>query len=98
MADAGTSQPPGGDTRPRLSRGARLQNSPAHGGDVLLAPERVFKADAIAVAILKRCTGEATLDQIVDELVVAYSAPRERVLTDVTALLSSLAEKKMLEW
>ncbi len=28
---------------------------------MLLAPERIFKADAIAVEILKRCTGEATL-------------------------------------
>ena len=32
----------------------------AQGGWVLLAPERVFKADAIAVEILKRCAGEAT--------------------------------------
>jgi pyrroloquinoline quinone biosynthesis protein D len=93
-------EPPslGPDTRPRLARGVRLQHSPAHGGDVLLAPERVFKADAVAVAVLKRCTGDATLGEIVDDLAQAYHTPRERVLTDVTALLSSLAERKMLEW
>ena len=48
------------DAKPRLPRGVRLVHNEAQGGWVLLAPERVFKADAIAVEILKRCTGEAT--------------------------------------
>ena len=45
--------------RPRLPRGVRLVHNEAHGGFVLLAPERVIKADAIAAEILKRCTGDA---------------------------------------
>ena len=49
------------DAKPRLPRGVRLTHNEAQGGWVLLAPERIFKADAIAVEILKRCTGEATL-------------------------------------
>ena len=85
------------DARPRLPRGVRLVHNEAHGGLVLLAPERVFKPDPIAVEILKRCTGEATLDAIVDDLAKTYSAPRERILTDVSALLRSLADKKLLE-
>lgn len=83
--------------RPRLPRGVRLVHNEAHGGWVLLAPERLFKADAIAAEILKRCTGDATVDSIVDELVRTYSAPRERILADVSALLKGLAEKKLLE-
>ena len=83
--------------RPRLPRGVRLVHSEAHDGWVLLAPERVFKADAIAAEIIKRCTGEATLNEIIDDLVKAYSAPRERVAADVTALLAGLADKKLLE-
>ena len=83
--------------RPRLPRGVRLVESQAHGGWVLLAPERVFKADAIAVEIIKRCTGDATLDDIVDDLARAYAAPRERVLADTAALLRGLADKKLLE-
>jgi pyrroloquinoline quinone biosynthesis protein D len=75
----------------------RLVESEAHGGWVLLAPERVFKADAIAVEIIKRCTGDATLDDIVDDLARAYAAPRERVLADTAALLRGLADKKLLE-
>ena len=83
--------------RPRLPRGVRLVHSEAHDGWVLLAPERVFKADAIAAEIIKRCTGEASLHEIIDDLVKAYSAPRERVAADATALLSGLADKKLLE-
>ena len=83
--------------RPRLPRGVRLVQSEAHGGWVLLAPERVFKADAIAVEIIKRCTGAATFVDIVDDLAAAYSAPRDRVLADTTALIRGLADKKLLE-
>jgi len=85
------------DARPRLPHGVRLVHSEAQGGWVLLAPERIFKADAIASEILKRCTGETTLTAIVDDLAKAYAAPRERVLTDVTALLRGLADKRLLE-
>ena len=85
------------ELRPRLPRGVRLVHNEAHGGWVLLAPERVFKADAIAAEILKRCTGEASLAAIADDLSATFKAPRERVLADVTALLSGLAEKKLLE-
>ncbi len=85
------------ETCPRLGRGVRLVHNEAQGGWVLLAPERVFKADAIAVEIVKRCTGEATLKAIVDDLATTYAAPRERILADVTALLRTLADKKLLE-
>lgn len=85
------------DTRPRLPRGARLSHNEAQGGWVLLAPERVFKADAIAADIIKRCNGEATFAEIVEDLANTYSAPRERIAADVTTLLRGLAEKRLLE-
>ena len=85
------------DARPRLPRGVRLVHNEAQGGWVLLAPERVFKADAIAVEIVKRCSGETTFAAIVDDLAQTFSAPRERVLADVTALLRGLADKRLLE-
>jgi pyrroloquinoline quinone biosynthesis protein D len=85
------------ESRPRLPRGVRLTNSEAQGGWVLLAPERIFKADTIAVEILKRCTGDATFEAIVNDLAEAFHAPRERISADVTALLTGLAEKKLLE-
>jgi pyrroloquinoline quinone biosynthesis protein D len=87
----------GDDSVPRLPRGVRLVDSAAQGGMVLLAPERVFKPDAIALEILKRCNGTATVGAIADELSTAYNAPRERVLADVKTLLGSLADKQLLE-
>src|SRR3954463_3256533 len=86
------------DARPRLPRGVRLTHNEAQGGWVLLAPERIFKADAIAVEILKRCTGEATFAAIVDDLAATFNAPRERIQDDVGKLLRGLAEKKLLEF
>ena len=85
------------EARPRLPRGVRLVHNEAQGGWVLLAPERVFKTDAIAAEIVKRCTGETTLAAIVEDLASNFSAPRERILADVTALLRGLADKKLLE-
>jgi len=82
-----------GGAKPRLPRGARPAHNEAQGGRVPLAPERIFKADAIVMETLKRCTGEATFDAIADDLAASFSAPRGRIAADVGAL----AEKKLLE-
>jgi pyrroloquinoline quinone biosynthesis protein D len=82
---------------PRLPRGVRLTHNEAQGGWILLAPERVFKADAISAEILKRCTGEATVEAIVDDLVKTFTAPRDRIHADVVKLIGGLADKKLLE-
>src|SRR5215468_4052007 len=81
----------------RLRRGVRLVHNEAQGGWVLLAPERVFKADPIAAEIIKRCTGEVTFGELVDDLAKTYAAPREKILADVGTLLRGLADKKLLE-
>ena len=85
------------ESRPRLPRGVRLVHNEAQGGWVLLAPERVFKADAIAAEIVKRCTGEATFGEIVDDLAKTYSAPRECIATDAGALLRGLVDTRLME-
>src|SRR5476651_2263764 len=85
-------------SHPRLPRGVRLTHNEAQGGWILLAPERVLKADAIAHEILKRCTGEASVDEIVDDLAKAFpGAPRDRIHGDVVKLIGGLADKKLLE-
>jgi pyrroloquinoline quinone biosynthesis protein D len=85
------------NAKPRLPRGVRLAHNEAQGGWVLLAPERVFKADAIAAEIVKRCTGEATVAEIVDDLAKTFDAPRERIATDVTTMLTGLIDKRLIE-
>ena len=85
------------DAKPRLPKGVRLRHDHARGEWLLLAPERVVKADAIAVEILKRCTGETTFDAIVTDLAATYQAPRDRIAADVSVLLRGLADKQLLE-
>ena len=84
-------------SKPRLLRGVRLKYDETRGEWLLLAPERVIKADAIAVEILKRCDGVATFDAIVDDLAQQFSADRARVGADVRALLEDLAAKRMVD-
>ena len=85
------------DAKPKLPRGVRLTRNEAQGGWVLLAPERVFKADPIAAEVVKRCTGEATVAMIVDDLAKTFNAPRERIEADVTAMLTGLIDKQLIE-
>jgi coenzyme PQQ biosynthesis protein PqqD len=62
-----------------------------------MAPERVLKLNGVAVEILKRCDGKATLGEIVDQLATAFTADRTRIDTDVRALLAELAAKRMVD-
>jgi coenzyme PQQ biosynthesis protein PqqD len=82
---------------PRLPRGVRLKRDEMRGEWLLLAPERVVKVDAIAVAILERCDGAATIESIVDDLAATYAADRTRIDADVRALLNGLAAKRMVD-
>jgi len=81
---------------PHLPRGVKLRHDKARDAWVLLAPERVFMPDPIAVEILKRCNGKAALSGIIDELAESYAAPRDQIAKDVTAMLQGLADKGMV--
>ena len=88
---------PDDNAKPRLPKGVRLRRDETRGEWLLLAPERVLKADPIAVEILKRCTGERTIRDIVDDLAATFMAERERIDQDVRALLADLARKRVLD-
>ena len=83
---------------PRLPRGVRFRRDEARGGWVLLAPERILQPDPVAVEILTRVDGQASLGAIVDALAAAFSADRARIDDDVRAFLGGLAEKGFLEF
>ena len=83
---------------PRLPRGVRLRRDEARGGWVLLAPERILQPDPVAVEILTRVDGRASLAEIVDSLVAAFSAERARIDADVRSFLDNLAEKGFVEF
>ncbi|MEM7041477.1 MAG: pyrroloquinoline quinone biosynthesis peptide chaperone PqqD [Pseudomonadota bacterium] len=85
------------DCVPHLPRGVKLRHDMARDAWVLLAPERVFMPDPVAVEILKRCDGKTALSSVIDDLAKTYNAPRKQIAKDVTAMLQDLADKGMVE-
>ena len=81
---------------PRLPRGVKLRFDKQRDKWVVLAPERVFVPNPIALEVLKRCDGEATVAAIVDDLAQTFSAPREVIAKDVNAMLQDLADKGVM--
>ena len=86
----------GASSAPRLKRYAKMRHDAARGRWLIVAPERVFTPDAIAVAVLKLCDGKRTVDEIARELATLYGATRERILEDVIAMLQELADKGVM--
>jgi pyrroloquinoline quinone biosynthesis protein D len=80
-------------SRPALPRHIKLRHDPARDSWTILAPERVFTPDAIAVAVLKLCDATRTVEDIAIELARTYNAPTDRILADITAMLQDLADK-----
>ena len=55
---------------------------------IIEAAARVFKNKGYA---------EATLSEIVDDLAKTFNAPRERIMVDVSAMLTGLVDKQLME-
>jgi pyrroloquinoline quinone biosynthesis protein D len=81
---------------PRLAAHVRLRFDKQREQWVLLAPERIFVLDEIALAIVERCQGSATLAEVVDDLARTFEAPREQVLADAGALLQGFLDKGVM--
>ena len=81
---------------PRLPIGVKLRFDQQRDAWMLLAPERVFMPDPIAVEISKRCDGAASVASIVDDLANTFQAPREVILKDVSKMLQDLADKGVM--
>jgi pyrroloquinoline quinone biosynthesis protein D len=80
-------------SRPTLPRGVKMRHDAARERWAILAPERVFEPDAIAVAVLQLCDGARSVEAIAAELAQIYNAPKERILADIVTMLQGLADK-----
>jgi len=81
---------------PRLARGARLQFDKHRDQWIVQAPERLFVLDPIALEIVQRCDGVASVSAIVDGLAAKFNAPREVILRDVNAMLQDFSDKGVM--
>lgn len=84
-------------SKPELPRHIKLRHDTARGVWTILAPERVFTPDSIAVAVLKLCDANRTVEDIAQELSRSYNAPTDRILADVIAMLQELADKGVVK-
>ena len=84
-----------GSVRPAIAHGMLLQWEPAQDAHVLLYPEGMVKLNGTAAAILTRCDGARTLDDIVADLERSYGA--SALMADVQSFVSFALEKRWLE-
>jgi len=84
-------------TVPRLKPHVRLQFNEARKRWVVQAPERVLMPDEIAVTVLQRCDGAATIASIAAGLARDFDAPADVVQGDVIEMLQDLAEKGIID-
>jgi pyrroloquinoline quinone biosynthesis protein D len=80
-------------SRPAMPRHVKLRHDKVRDAWTILAPERIFNPNAVAVAVLQLCDGIRTVDDIADVLAESYRAPKEMILADVIAMLQGLADK-----
>ena len=63
----------------------------------IMAPERIFLPDDIALEILKRCDGASSIRAIVEDLAAKFDAPCEEIMEDVKNLVRDFRDKGVLE-
>ncbi|MFO1276046.1 MAG: pyrroloquinoline quinone biosynthesis peptide chaperone PqqD [Sphaerotilus natans] len=80
---------------PRVARGFRLQWEEAQGCHVLLYPEGMVKLNRSAGEILTRCTGTASVAEIVADLETAFGATG--LQGDVEAFLDMARQQRWVE-
>ena len=84
-------------SQPGLPAHIKLRHDAGRGRWHVLAPERVFEPDPIAVEILKRCDGEATVASIAEILAKEYNAPVKDITADIISMLQELADKGVVK-
>jgi coenzyme PQQ biosynthesis protein PqqD len=83
--------------RPRLAPKVRLREDRVTGGSLLLYPEKGLALNETAAEIVRLCTGEVTVAEIIDRLAAKYGSERRAVLAEeVETFLQRLADRNLL--
>lgn len=84
-------------TRPFMPPHIKLRHDAGRGRWIILAPERLFDPDEVAVEVLKLCDGQRTVADIADQLAKEYNAPANEITADVIEMLQDLADKGVVK-
>ncbi len=82
---------------PRIAVGCRWTGT----GDekVLVYPEGALRLKDTALAILERCDGQRSFDQIVNELAAQYNASNSaKIRSEAAAFLEQMRQKRMVDF
>ena len=84
-------------SKPVMPPHIKMRHDPGRGRWLILAPERLFDPDDIAVEVLKLCDGARTVGDIAAQLSKDYNAPAEDIEADIIAMLQDLADKGVVK-
>ena len=84
-------------SKPAMPPYIKMRHDAGRGRWLILAPERLFDPDPIAVEVLKLCDGARTVGEIADHLAKEYNAPREDIEADIIVMLQDLADKGVVK-
>ena len=85
------------ESRPRLAAKARLRFDRKASRYMLLYPERGLVLNPTAADVLQLCTGERTVQDIIDELARRYGQEAPAVEREVMSFLAALAERGLVQ-
>jgi pyrroloquinoline quinone biosynthesis protein D len=84
-------------SRPRLAAGCRWAGKGE--SRMVVFPEGALRLQGTARAVLERCDGDRTFEQIVQELQSAYSASDPvKIRQDAVAFLERLQQKRLVDF
>ena len=73
-----------------------MRNDPITGEPILLFPEGVLPLEATTHDVLSRCTGQTTLESIIQSLAGEYEADQATVRQDVCECLEQLRQRMLI--
>jgi pyrroloquinoline quinone biosynthesis protein D len=84
-------------SRPRLAAGCRWAGKGEN--QMVVFPEGALRLQGTARAVLERCDGDRTFEQIVQELEAAYGASDPvKIRQDAVAFLERLQQKRLVDF
>ena len=90
-------EPVSRDSRPRLAGKARLRYDRKADRHMLLYPEKGLALNATAADIVRLCTGEHSVAQMVEQLAAKYGEETPAIERQVVELLAALSERSLVE-
>ena len=84
-------------SKPAMPPYIKLRHDAGRNRWIILAPERLFDPDEIAVEVLKLCDGVRTVGDIAEQLGKDYNAPRADIEVDIISMLQDLADKGVVK-